>query len=43
MQRPSQETLDMIGDGSIKDFLVANDLLALEPLFRVFFNINGYG
>eukprot|EP00093_Oithona_nana_P004323 04323.XXX_83947_85710_1 [CDS] Oithona nana genome sequencing. len=43
MQRPSQETLDMIGDGSIKDFLVANDLLALEPLFRIFFNINGYG
>ena len=32
----------IIGDGSIKDFLVANDLLALEPLFRIFFNINIY-
>ena len=43
MQRPSQETMDMIGDGSIQDFLEANDLLAIAPFFRVFFNLNGYG
>ena len=43
MQRPSKETLENIGAGSINDFLVANDLLALAPLMRSFFNLNGYG
>ena len=43
MQRPSKETLEKIGDGSINDFLVANDLMALAPIMRAFFNINGYG
>ena len=43
MQRPSQETMEMIGDGSIQDFLVAHDLVALAPMLRTFFNFNGYG
>ena len=43
MQRPSKETLEKIGDGSIHDFLVANDLEALDFFMRIYFNVNGYG
>ena len=43
MQRPSQDTLNRIGDGSIHDFLVAHDLLVLAPLMQILFHVNGYG
>ena len=43
MQRPSKKTLALIGDGSIQDFLEANEISALAPFFRIYFNLNGYG
>ena len=43
MKRPSQETLDRIGNGTIWDFLVANDILAIESILRNYFHTTGYG
>ena len=43
MKRPSKEALAQIGSGSIKDFMIANSLMALEPIILDFFQVNGYG
>lgn len=43
MKRPSEEVLEKIGSGSIMDFLIANNITALEPIAKDFFQINGYG
>ena len=43
MQRPDQETLTKIGEGSFHDFLKANDLLALEFVIKLIMTASGYG
>ena len=43
MKRPSEEVLAKIGSGSIMDFLIANNITALEPSVKNLFQINGYG
>ena len=43
MKRPSSNVLAQIGNGSIEDFLIANDIMALEPIILDFFQVNGYG
>ena len=43
MKRPSKQVLEQIGSGSIMDFLIANNITALEPIVKAFFQDNGYG
>ena len=43
MKRPSQEVLDLIGSGTIMDFLIANNITALAFLASPFFHTTGYG
>ena len=43
MKRPSEEVLAKIGSRSIKDFMIAYDIMALEPIIVDFFQVNGYG
>ena len=43
MRKPQDEEVLKAINGTIKDFLVDNDLLELEPLFALHLSANGFG